>query len=276
VRKFSRSKRMRMVVYNAKPLAIRGARRRSSRQPQINTRSLRAVDVRGRGRKLSKRQWRNILWRDTIAKEKFHSVQSLQGTFVTPANQTQQNTTVAEVFDNANPFWTAAGGVQPNTPAGTAPSLNPNRVVVRGGLISITIHNPVVTVEDLKVRVQLIYPKMQTTRWNTTTRTNNPLVDWIAALPNPSTLDFTLQDWAEYADFFYPPVMDKQFILRSGDATTFKSRLRVQSIDADLFKMGGGSLFPRFIIYSSNIGSSTAITASTQITSNLSFCVVDI
>jgi len=112
-----------------------------------------------RGRKLRPRQWRKILWRDTIAETKWRSIGAIGnsligaltglGSGVVYLFPAVQNDPVTQPFIT-QPFWTLTGGVQA-TDRGIVPPLFTGDLVLRGGFARISVVNP----ETIPIRVKV-------------------------------------------------------------------------------------------------------------------------
>jgi len=230
--------------------------RRQKKNFTMTSRNTAPTDLKRRGKRMSSRTWRNLLWKDTILDEKYKATFSFASTVTSPADQLNQTAVIIEMFDNTNPPWTTGGGLIRSGP-GAAVSLTPKSVVFRGGQLDIDLGNSLTTVEALELRVQLVYPKQEATRYNSVVRTNVPLIDYVTALPGTTPKGTSYQDLNDWSQFFHPPVMDKSIILQSGEFARFSHKLKIKKVDADHFAAGGG-MFPRWIVYASNIGASGA------------------
>lgn len=248
-------------------------RRRRGRQ-DISTRSLAAATFTGYGgRMLSKAAWRRKLWNDTLALQKFKTIFSANQNYATVATGAIEALYVTELMDNANPFWTAAGGLQPDLAGAGPPTLNPDKIVIRGGQIWMSFTLDPAATSDVEMTIQWVYPRQQTTRMNTATRTNIPLVDWVTnyQLLTPS-LGFRAQNYGDYEQYFHPPIREKTIILKPGDSFKDAIRVRTKRIDAESF-LSGFDAFPRIFIYMRNTYSIIAAQfVRAQNGYNLSFC----
>lgn len=254
-----------------------GRRKYGRRGTDISTRTLAARTVgQRRSRMLPRRAWRSLLWKDTLPLQKYKAILSANQTFNTIATGGSEASYVVETMDNSQPFWTGAGGLLPVTNGGTVPVLSPYKLVVRGGSIWISLTNNPESTDDVEVTVQWVYPRQQTTRYNSLTRTNNPLTDWIAGwLAGTYPLGVRAQNIADYEQYFHPPMREKTIILKPGDSFRDSINLRIKRIDSESFQ-NGFDQFARVFIYCRNMYSTTSVmTIHGQNGYNVSFCVVD-
>lgn len=240
------------------------------------TRSTGLANISRGGKLLTKKRWRQMLWRDTIMMTKFKSVQMSSSSQTTPAGPNQILFNISEVFSNTSPFWTGAGGCLPQVAGGSAPSLTPNKLVIRGGMMTFDVVNTDAT-SDIKVKMFLVYPKQQTTRLNSATRTNMPIVDWFVAMAAlaPLTSATDVQDLPDYEAYYHPPTKSREVFLRPGEIASMSQKIRIKRIDADLFKEGGVA-FPSLITFTCAPGGTATATFRIATGYNISFCVVDI
>lgn len=251
-------------------------RKRNGRNDRdISTRTLNAQNtVRKKSSLLPKYIYKKRLWEYTRFDTKYKSILSSTGSVTTPATFNSLNWATFEFFDNTNPFWTAAGGLQPQHQGAAVPTLNPSRVIVRGGVFKLCLVVGTSQTDDVMVRYQLVYPKQQVTRYASVTRTNVPLVDYVVAVPANQNDDWVIQDAGDYDQYFYQPVLDKRIILKPGDYNETRHSIKIRSIDADGFVNGAG-MFPRWFIYVKNCANNAAVTVGLRTSYNLSFCKVD-
>lgn len=253
----------------------RFARRRQNKD--ISTRTLNAVRTPNQlsGRLLSKRAYRSKLWEATRFHTKFKAAFSKSNAISTPATFNSLNWGQVQVFDNSVPFWTSAGGLNPQHQGAAVPTLAPNYVVIRGGTIKFGFVVGTTQTDDIVARYQLIYPKQQLTRYNSLVQTNMPIVDWLAAIPTPQNDEWKLQDAGDYSEFFHPPVMDKTIVLKPGDFNETFHKLKITRFDADDFTYGR-SFFPYLVVYAKNAANNAAVTLGIRTSYNLSFVIMDI
>lgn len=215
-------------------------------------------DLKLRLRRRNKSAWRRQLWNYTNMLTHYKS--SLAGIFglTTPASLTSARMGVFEVFANASPFWTTGGGLDTQQFGVAAPTFNSSHIIIRGGKISTTVAVPPGNVGNLKVRVQLIYGKQQLVQaGSTSTRTNIPMVDYLAALGSSITTDRSMQSYADYEEYFFNPVLDKEFMLEPGHSACVEHKMKIRKIDTDQFQRGMGA-YPFWVFYVSNLTGAVA------------------
>lgn len=179
-----------------------------------------------------------------------------------------------EAFDNANPFWTAGGGLDTASFGNAVPTFDSNTIILRGGLLSMSVANPPGNTGNRKIRIQLVYPKQQFVQaTSATTRTNVPLAAWIGAIGNTFSVDRTLQSFADYHQYLHLPVLDKEWILEVGDSAVLEYKLPIKKIDVDEW-IRGATMYPLWIVYSQNVTSTAAEGVTLVDAYNVSFSVM--
>jgi len=264
----------------------RTARRRRSTMTSTS-RSLNPNSAfRPQGRKMSRRRWRNVLWRDTLAMEHYKTIASDAITLNTPSNIfSLQMTSVLAFDDTANSeFWKINGGLQ-DSGFGFVPLWGqPNgagipelvSLVIRGGRFWCTVANPSTT-DNVKVRVQLAYIKASL-RNITDTGVSNTAADWLAAIiPGNRPITWNIAEAPDYSQYFYQPVVDKIVDLKPGDDMNVVQKVKPVKIDCDKYRRGAG-YFPIWFIYGSqNVDNTVGGSPINVITGyNMSFSVTDV
>jgi len=240
VRKYTRSKRMRMVVHNVRPLATRRPLRR--RTTGFSTRTLNPVSVQKKGgRKLSKRAYRNLLWRSTVPMTKYKSARSFLTTQATPVGVTTKSIR----FHNAmsptatEEFYRVGGGLQ-DINFGITPNLGVDlsSVIIRGGMLFIQLvpnpdaaDNVIVTVELRRMRQQISNAA--------DTAVSNTGTDYRTAVEATNRpLTWTLDDSPDSQEYFTRAYLRKTMVLPPGQMMRVEHRLRVEKWDTAEFERG--------------------------------------
>jgi len=254
VKKFSRSSRLK--------LAVRGSRRvatRSRKNVSYTSRNNAAVSIRSR-RPLTarkRRQFRNALWTASSLKQKYRSIIQTAGNFT--AGVATSSVLAVFGFQNAieqtNEFWTAAGGLQAISfqdvnPIAT-PTLVPKTIFLRGGMITWNFTSRPDNQDAILCRVQLVYMKGQ--QRNITDTGSGDARLWLDRMvTNFGTLPIgmTVEDMADFDQYFHRPILDKEVLLRPGESMKLNHKLRAKRIDADAFTRGTGC-FPVWFTYRS-------------------------
>jgi len=129
--------------------------------------------------------------------------------------------------------------------------------------------------DDVRVRVQMAYPRQQRGQFNTTTTTNVPINDWTtAAIASTLPIGTVLQQLGDYEQYWWQPISDKEIILKPGDVFEVRQRIKCKRVDREQI-INGMAQFPRLFVYSSNIFGAVARTLRIQSGYDISFCVVD-
>lgn len=249
-------------------------RRRNTRRGShnISTRSLRAVNtgIRTKRLPLTKKAWRRQLWRESLTQQKYKSTLVTTTTTSTPSTAVDCVWAVHEVFDNSNPPWTSAGGLNPVNNGAAVPTLSPVKVVFRGGKIWASVSHPSTATDDARVVIQWIYPRQQVTRFFSTIRTNMPIVDWQTNIPTTQPIGWKLQQAGDYEQYYHQPVREKEILLKPGDSFEDSMPIRIKRIDAESFTNGLDSNV-RLVTYVSNVNAAAAQTLRVTKSYNVSF-----
>ncbi|ALE29742.1 coat protein [Lake Sarah-associated circular virus-36] len=270
-------------VYGGKPCKNRfikkrrmmARRRRSKKAVGLSTRTLAPTDFHTKGRMLKKRQWRNLLWRNTLTSEKYRSILMATTGLSTPGNHTTANWSDLEIMSNTQPFWTSAGGMQPVNQGSGVPTLAPDHIIIRGGTFYFSMINPLGNTTDIRVRLQLLYPKQNITRYASLVRTNVPLIDWITSLGGNQPTIWRMQDAGDYNQYYYNPVMEKEIILKPGDSFEEYRKMKVQRLDTEAF-LNGAAGFPSWLVYISNLDGAAVQNVTVVSGHSLSFALADV
>jgi len=182
-----------------------------------------------------------------------------------------------------NAFWLAGGGIRPvnYNVAGTVPALQPNTVVLRGGIASASISLNPNRVNSCRVTLLIAYAKQQRQSALDTTPAagSGGINEWLANLQTlqPYGWVWDPTDEADYSEYLHPPIVKKTFDLKPGDNFDINHRLKVKKIDCDSFLRYGPGCPWLFIIYG-QINNSDGIAETIEHTHgyNLSFSVVDL
>jgi len=260
----------RYVPYNAR-FAVR-----VPRSMGITTRTESSTDVRQKGlTEAARRQYRQNLWNFSQIQTKFRSILSASVTLATPASTTLQGINVNSIFDEANPFWTAAGGNQSVRFGVAAGSANPDSVIIRGGVYEIVFTCLPATGDNINLRYQLIMPKQQM-QDTTDAAVSNTGFAWLAAIPlATSPIGLTIQDLPDYNEYFYPPFLDKEVVLRPGESCKEIKKIRLKKVDAQAFHRGF-TTFPLLVCYANGTSDATADLLRIQKSYNLTYTIPDI
>lgn len=188
----------------------------------------------------------------------------------TPAVVGQQTIGILSMLDEANPFWTAGGGLQPDSFGGGVATFGTDTYVIRGGKSYLSISNPIANVCML-FRIQVVYPKQQVTQASSHVTTNVPMIDYINAITAGTTVIHTpIQDFADYSEYFWPAVLDKEVLLQAGESVQFEYKLPIKKVNADAFQRGI-DFYPYYVLYFANIQSAVAESVVVIQTYDLSF-----
>jgi len=170
-----------------------------------------------RGKKLSVRSYRNMLWRDSIMKTKWKTVQAFTQGQATPANSALFSVGIYDAFGNtASPFWTAAGGTIATDFGAAVPTFSGD-IIVRGGILGIRLSNQAADTQPQEVKVILF-------------RTIDRQGVAPPAVGN-QFVGFELEQLTDFKQFYGVPLMTKTALLENSNVVEFKYRLKVQKVD---------------------------------------------
>jgi len=174
-----------------------------------------------RTRKITRKTYRNRLWRDTWSDQHWRSVASSGGTIGTPSEVDEGAITVIRPADE---FWTEAGGTIPAAQTGAVPAFR-NSVTLRGGIASLAITNS--STDDNageSVRLTIFYVWTKKNPASSTeffVRTTAP-IRW-----DPSCEP----EFIKYGSVFGR----KETLLKPGDTVEVFHRQRIQKVDLDVY-----------------------------------------
>lgn len=188
-----------------------------------------------RGRKLTKRRWRNVLWRDTLAVQHYKSYAQLVDNQIGLLG-----TTLGKVIIKARPmitvdnswhhtaaFWQAGGGAQPVEAGGTVEAFKGD-ITIRGGMCRYTVANPESSVPIL-LKVFAVWTR------------KNPSMD----VYNRMALDVEDMEWdptiiPEFSSFGAVMFKRETLLLPGGRPFSCQYRLRPQKVDQTIFRGADG------------------------------------
>lgn len=302
VRKVGRSKRLRMVVHNVRPLAVRRPRRRnavSQSSRQLNS----SNPFQFRSKKLSKRAYRRALYNSTRFKTHYRTVFATTDAITTPNNTTSVTPYVVPALSTVSlsEFWHSAAGFQDpsfgEVPswAGATDANDPLTIILRGGRLFVTLSLNLGTVDTCKIRVQLIFAKSQTRNAFDTGISNTLGQPAAAGSPNgwlgptginlngpgvatgtARPLGWDISQAPDFEQYLYKPIVDRSMDLKAGDSITMFWKVKPVKIDVGPFK-DGSNYAPFWFIYVAQDNNSNAATESVTMTQghNMAFAVGD-
>lgn len=229
----NRAKRRR--VFKKRPFH----RRRRVQTLTSQTTNARTIQKYG-GRKLNKRNWRNMLWRDSLGQFKYKSTLSGVSTVSTPNNLTQKTlAALISMSDVAGSmFWQPTGGLQPTNFGFVAPTLVPESIILRGGMIGISVCARQSAANSCRIQIYLAYPKQQG-RSADDTASSNTFTSWLVANIGSYDLMYTLQDLPDYQEYFHPPILTKEALVHPGENVEVYYKMRIRKIDVSQWWRGG-------------------------------------
>lgn len=199
---------------------VRRKRRVSRKTTNWTTQSGRGNGLNFRSRRLKGRQWRSILWRDTVAKQHYRSNSAVLSTFTTPADAiSYQGFSIPALRFGGNTFYTTAGGAIAPDSAQVLPVFTGD-TIIRGGMIGMKICN---NVDSALVNTGEVFGDIFLVR-----TTKNYVPGALPANPPVGWEPTLVQDFdTKIGRILY----NKKFILKDADAFVCEYRLRVTKVD---------------------------------------------
>lgn len=270
-------------------------RRKGRKTSSYSTRSTGASGAfTHRGRKLSKRSWRNALWRQTLVRPHYKSINASLTTFNTPVAITDVTAGMLPCLPVGGTksdlaFWKVNTSINQNVQfyqietAGTSLSNwaglgndDPVECIIRGGRYYINI-NCNSTNDPVNVRVQLAFSK--TSRRTPGGTTGNTQESWVGTVDSfsPKPLTWTYDTQPDYSEYFHPPVLDRVFRLLPGEDMSIVKSIKPVRIHCHQHRDQGG-WYPYWFVYCSQSATNVAGVATVGFVTgyNLSFSVVEV
>jgi len=113
-------------------------------------------------RKLTRRAWKNHLWRDTLANTHWSSMANTTTAINTGTTVALGTTSIIFPTFGGTPgpttaFWTATGGLQPKDEGAAVPTFEEGNIVIRGGQIGFTVSVPDDQTEECTLRIWTVF-----------------------------------------------------------------------------------------------------------------------
>jgi hypothetical protein len=207
------------VFRNFKKARPMRRRRRSSRSNNFTSQKGGGGGLTFRARKVRARQYRHLLWNDTLFSKHYRSLNGTTNIIGTPASQVLATVeTTSALRFSANNFWTSGGGAI-NPDGGAIPTFATNDdITIRGGKIALRLCNTLGaagTTESLDITVFLIRSK---SIWNPAVPTS------VSVMWDPSLVP-------DFQTSIGKIVMQKKFLLQDTEVANVEYRLKIQKID---------------------------------------------
>jgi len=206
-----------------------------------------------RARRLSRRAWRNSLWRETRHLTHWRSNEGRSFVMTTQATAGTSTITIVDALQNLlAPFWQATGGVVPVDSTAAPPTFR-NDLVIRGGKIGLTFQNSSAG-NSVAVEAFLI---------ETSSRANFALLP--AAVPvgwDPSLV-------AEFSSNIGKIIYRTKFLLEPLACSTIERRLRTRKVDQEAWNTNG--IRPKWIIVARDFSNVTQVGVDVVSYFNISF-----
>jgi len=224
-----------------------------------------------RSRRLSRRAFKSLLWRQTITATKYKSILSQAGTVATPASYSNATTTAMWALGlynaSTSPFFTSAGGLNPlssTIPTITDPTETTAQfdsdIIVRGGLWSFEVYNNTETADvsnDL-IRCKIVLVRTPQTRDDTIFQAN--------LLPGQPAQYIS----ADQARKVGKIILEKDFVIKDAESVKVEFRIPCQKIDVGSYM----NEFKAYIVYLcvANGFDTVAQTVRYRMNHNIAFC----
>ena len=191
-------------------------KRRSARRGGGRTKSLTSKSSTGanlslfRARRLSKGNYRHLLWNDTLFKNHYRSASATSGALSTIANAAQMRVD----FTTALQF---GGAVEQD--GGVLTFFASESIVIRGGIIKFSLFNPVLTTTASDVLKGIIFLVKTSKDFDS------------AFIPTAATVAWDPSVQARFKDKVGHIIMQREFMLEDGNSSELSFRLPIQSVD---------------------------------------------
>lgn len=186
-----------------------------------------------RTRRLSRRRWKAVLWRDTTAVNHWRSFKTVTWTWNPGASPVETivgleamlNGDALQIND-PTPFWTGTGGVQPNTSTSGIPEFVGNDIVLRGGMATIQFSAPPEATSPYRIRI-----------WVVAAIANPDLAKWQAVTTGVKSSSWDPSAVPEFRQDFGRILMSRETLLTPGAMPVeFKWRQTVQKIEQTVWR----------------------------------------
>lgn len=210
-----------------------------------------------KSRRVSGRRMRNILWRDTMAKQHYRSNMAAGNTITTFTNTNLMSCIFAEALNLSGFFYSSAGGAINPDSATALPTFH-NDIIIRGGKIGIRVCNELDTTAANAGTINgVAYLIRSSKNFNGSSVPVSAFVGWDPTLVTDFDTDIG------------KVIYRKQFLLRDADVMDIEYRLRVERIDVADYSNNFNQLI--WIIMAGSIDSPIAHTVRCTFYYNLSF-----
>lgn len=225
--RFARSKRSKTMSRRRFP-----SRRSGPKSIGFTTQSGSARNLGFKSRRVRPRQWRRILWRDTLAETHYRSNGAVSGTMTTIAGAASAVVVGVRALQvSGTNFWLSAGGLNVHDSGLTVPPLFEGDLVIRGGKMGGSLYNESTTVP---VMAEVLLVRDSGTRDTTNLPASVP-VGW-----DPSLIVDFQQDIGKI-------IMRKKFLILPTESAMFEYRMRPMKVDQGTW---GNSQFTwYFVVY---------------------------
>jgi len=186
-----------------------------------------------RARRLSGRRWRSILWRDSTASTHYRSFKAVS--WLWDPGATPLTTAVgmeamlngdALTINDANPFWTLGGGIQPKDTGLGNVNIGSSDIILRGGMATIQFSALPDSATPYRIRV-----------WVVSANNNPALEKWQEVTTGVKSVFWDPSSVPDFRQDFGRILMARETLLTPGAMPVeFKWRQSVQKIDQTVWK----------------------------------------
>lgn len=206
-----------------------------------------------RAKKTSVKKYRNMLWESTLFKAHWRSIYAASQVLNTAATAYQANVSLIQALHpDGNFFFQTFGGCIPIVVGGGVPTFE-SELIVRGGIIGLTLANDIADAGPIKLNVMLVKTSFE---YNISTVPTTAFVGW-----DPSSI-------ADFAGLVGKVIMRKEVILENTSTADLTWRLPVFKCQQEPF-VGGSNAYLWVVLANSPIGAVNTFTATAYF--NISF-----
>lgn len=215
-------------------------KRRGRKNTVFSSRTLNPINTQiKRGRKISGKRFRSMLWNYTTPSVKYKSARTFESTLTAPAtNVVKQISAIAAMDSSAGgEFFTVAGGLQAQN-FGVVPNLGVDlgSVVIRGGILYAQISLSPVAADPLVITVELRRCRQQL-RNAADTADSTTIIDYLTNITGTTRpLTWTMDDAPDRQEYLSKAYLRKTMTVTPGQMFRVEHRLRVEKWDIGEFQ----------------------------------------
>lgn len=175
-----------------------------------------------RSKKVVRKRWNSMLWNSTLQKQHYRSISSTSNSQATPGGAPTMAISQYSALNLTGNFYNAAGGAQAVDAAVPVPVFQDD-IIIRGGMLKLTLTNEVASSEPIKVIVFLV---------KTGTSSN------FALLPITAPISWDPSIVIEWNRNIGKIMLRREFLIENSNVNEITWRLPVQKMDPSMYQNG--------------------------------------